>query len=217
MPKFTYVARDARGERIEGSLEVEDRQAVVSRLQTMGYFPIEIVDTTPKARFGLSLSSLRGKVPASEFVSFSRQLADLVAAGVPLVKALSIILNQTNDAQLQSVVGELLKSVQGGDSLALCFGAMPAPTRVCGPSFSPGGGRFCPCACDVGGSGESVARASTIGLSLASADVVDPSLQPDSYADRICAHRQCDGDRARSLLVYLVCRLGECFGVAWAL
>lgn len=118
MPKFTYIARDKKGERIEGALEVEDRQAVLSRLQSMNYFPIKIEDVTPKGKGGVTLSSLRGKVSSSELVSFNRQLADLVSAGIPLVKALSIILNQTQDEMMHDIVADLNKSVQGGDSMA---------------------------------------------------------------------------------------------------
>ena len=55
MAKFNYTARDRKGARIEGALEVEDRQAVIARLQTMGYFPVRIVEVTPAKRFRLSL------------------------------------------------------------------------------------------------------------------------------------------------------------------
>jgi type II secretion system protein F len=118
MAKFNYTARDRKGARIEGALEVEDRQAVIARLQTMGYFPVRIVEVTPAKRFRLSLSAARGRVSQSELVSFNRQLADLVASGVPLVKSLGIILNQMRDERLREVIGEVSKSVQGGDTLA---------------------------------------------------------------------------------------------------
>jgi type II secretion system protein F len=118
MGKFLYVARDRKGERIEGALEVEDRQAVISRLQAMGYFPVKIEDVTPKSRFTLNLSFLSGRVNQKEMVSFNRQLADLVAAGVPLVKALSIIVNQIHDPKLHEIVADICKAVQGGDTLA---------------------------------------------------------------------------------------------------
>ena len=118
MGKFTYVARDKNGERIEGSLEVEDRRAVISRLQTMGYFPLKIEDVSPKRASTMSLSSLRGKVSSKDLVSFNRQLADLVGAGVPLVKALSIILNQTRDSVLHEIIADISKNVQAGDTFA---------------------------------------------------------------------------------------------------
>jgi type II secretion system protein F len=118
MGKFLYIARDRKGERIEGALEVEDRQAVISRLQAMGYFPVKIEDVTPKSRFTLNLSFLSGGVSQKEMVSFNRQLADLVAAGVPLVKALTIIVNQVHDPKLHEIVADICKAVQGGDTLA---------------------------------------------------------------------------------------------------
>lgn len=118
MGKFTYTARDKKGERIEGALEVEDRQAVIQHLQTMGYFPVKIEDVTPKSRQSMTLSALRGKIKSTDMVNFHRQLSDLVSAGVPLVRSLGIILSQIKDEQLHKVISDISKSVQGGDTLA---------------------------------------------------------------------------------------------------
>lgn len=117
MPKFTYIARDPKGSRIEGALEVEDRQAVVARLQAMGFFPVKITDITPKTS-AFSLSFLRGKVRAVDISRFMRQISDLVGSGVPLVRALEIILNQTRAPLLRDIITEVSKNVQGGDTLA---------------------------------------------------------------------------------------------------
>lgn len=118
MAKFSYTARDRKGERIEGELEVEDRQAVVARLQTMGFFPVKIEDVTPKSRRGLSIAAMRGRVSTAQLVNFNRQLADLVGSGVQMARALQIILNQTHDPMLRDVVVDINKNVQGGDTLA---------------------------------------------------------------------------------------------------
>jgi len=130
MAKFVYTARDKTGEKIEGTLEVEDRQAVIARLQTMGYFPVKIEDVTPKAKSGLSLAAMRGKVATSDLVNFNRQLADLVGAGIPLVKSLAIILAQTRGEVLRDIVGDINKNVQSGDSLAQALQRHP---KVFGP------------------------------------------------------------------------------------
>ncbi|MFW6255621.1 MAG: type II secretion system F family protein, partial [Candidatus Sumerlaeota bacterium] len=71
-----------------------------------------------------------GKVPTADLVNFNRQLADLVGSGIPLVKALSIILNQTREDMLRGIVADINKNVQAGDSLAQ---AMRKHPRV----FSP--------------------------------------------------------------------------------
>jgi general secretion pathway protein F len=118
MAKFVYTARDKKGEKIEGTLEVEDRQAVINRLQTMGFFPVKIQDVTPKSKSAFSISGLRGKVSTTDLVGFNRQLADLVGAGIPLVKALGIILAQTRGEVMREIVADINKNVQSGDSLA---------------------------------------------------------------------------------------------------
>lgn len=116
MAQFRYTAKDPKGKPIEGELEAEDRQAVVGRLQGMGLFPVKIEDVTPRRR--LSLANLRGSVSSRDLVGFNRQLADLVAAGVPLVKALAIILGQAQPGPLKDIVADLSKRVQGGDTMA---------------------------------------------------------------------------------------------------
>ncbi|MFW6286454.1 MAG: type II secretion system F family protein, partial [Candidatus Sumerlaeota bacterium] len=125
MPKFEYLARDTKGERITGVIEVDDRQAVVGRLQTMGYYPVRISNTTPSGSKHRSLAHIRGRVATSQMVDFQRQLADLMQAGVPLVKSLNIIVNQTQDELLREIVADISKNVQGGDTLARAMSRHP--------------------------------------------------------------------------------------------
>lgn len=119
MPTFTYKAKDQKGELIQGTLEAENQTAVVNRLQAMGFFPVLIQAEARKKDRGSFLGGImKSRIRASDLATFNRQLADLISAGVPLVKSLGIILNQTSNEQLKSILQEINNDVSAGDTLA---------------------------------------------------------------------------------------------------
>ncbi len=119
MATFSYKAKDPKGELIQGTMDAENQPAVVGRLQAMGYFPVLIVNETEVRRKAEPLSkALWKRVRISDLATFNRQLADLIDAGVPLVKALAIIMNQTANPTLRDIISEVTNDVQGGDTLA---------------------------------------------------------------------------------------------------
>ncbi len=118
MPTFTYKAKDQKGEIIQGTLEAENRAAVVTRLQAMGFYPFLINAEFKKKETGSFGGLLKGKVKTADLATFNRQLSDLLSAGVPLVKSLGIILNQTDNEQLRIILQEINNDVSQGDTLA---------------------------------------------------------------------------------------------------
>ncbi len=120
MTVFSYRAADRRGQTIDGVMEALDARAVVERLQRDAYFPVRIA---PQARPGRLLGWAwpapgRGRVAGRDLVAFTQQLATLVEAGMPLDRALAIQAELAPTARLRSIVGDVLRSVQGGASLA---------------------------------------------------------------------------------------------------
>lgn len=124
MAVFAYRAADRRGQTIDGVMEAADPRAVVERLQRDAYFPIEIVAQGQPRRFlGLAWQDLgRSRVAPRDLVSFTQQLATLVEAGLPLDRALAIQAELAPTARLRAIVGDVLRSVQGGSSLADALG-----------------------------------------------------------------------------------------------
>ena len=120
MPMFTYKAKDNKGDIITGSLDVENRAVVTTRLQSMGYFPIDIKSDEPSGTGKLAqLSKGRtARIRGNDLTHFYRQMSDLIGAGVPLVKALSIVRSQTPNPSLQTILGQVNSDVQGGDTFA---------------------------------------------------------------------------------------------------
>jgi len=121
---FAYRAADRRGQTIDGVMEAADPRAVIERLQRDAYFPIEIVAQGQPRRFlGLAWQDMgRGRVASRDLVTFTQQLATLVEAGLPLDRALAIQAELAPTARLRAIVGDVLRSVQGGSSLADALG-----------------------------------------------------------------------------------------------
>ena len=128
MPNFTYKAKDSKGAPIQGSMEAESQAIVINRLQSMGYFPILVLADKTEKKKNLGARFLLGKGFRNvDLTSFNRQLSDLLSAGIPLVKALAIIVNQTSNEYLREVISAISNDVQGGDTLA---GALSNHPRI---------------------------------------------------------------------------------------
>ncbi|KPL10361.1 hypothetical protein AMJ85_05920 [candidate division BRC1 bacterium SM23_51] len=127
MPTFVYQAKDNKGDLIQGTMEAEAEQAVASRLQAMGYFPLDIRDEDKGRRVagGLFQSLRRQRVRTADLTTLNRQMADLISAGVPMVKALNVIVSQTSNEALRDIVSQVSTDVQGGDTLAQAMSKHP--------------------------------------------------------------------------------------------
>lgn len=115
MVMFSYVARDpSTGKRVEGTLQADSEKTVAKILKGQGYALLEakVEDSSSL------LSSLSGRVKTKDKVIFSRQLSTLINAGLPLVQSLRSVLNQTHNKRLQSVLTDVIASVEGGKAFA---------------------------------------------------------------------------------------------------
>jgi len=124
MTVFSYRAADRRGQTIDGVMEAPDARAVVERLQRDAYFPIEI-DAQDQRRRLLGLAwpeAGRGRVAGRDLVSLTQQLATLIEAGLPLDRALAIQAELAPTPRLRAIMGDVLRSVQGGSSFADALG-----------------------------------------------------------------------------------------------
>ncbi len=116
MPVFVYKAADRRGKTIDGVMEAADQRAVVERLHREEYYPIRVAPQSESRGWVPSLG--RGRIRGRDLLAFTQQLATLFEAGLPLDRALAILEGLANTPRLKAVAGDLLKSVQGGSSLA---------------------------------------------------------------------------------------------------
>ncbi|HYM13032.1 MAG TPA: type II secretion system F family protein [Bryobacterales bacterium] len=114
---FTYRAIAPDGKLRTGTLSGETDRAVAQELRRQGLTPIAVAaGQGKKAAFELPRFG-RGK-RARDVLFFTQELATLLGAGVPLDRALAITAELTERAQFRNVVGEVLRSIKGGRSLA---------------------------------------------------------------------------------------------------
>lgn len=130
MPQFHYQATTPQGKIIEGVMEAGEERLVVSRLHDQGYLPLKInlpgPGTGKTAGQGLSLPALgRGAVRQRDLLLLTQELATLLSAGLPLDRALSVVIGLTNKAQLRQAVEQILNKVKEGKSLAEALADYP--------------------------------------------------------------------------------------------
>lgn len=122
MAQFNYVATDKSGKTHKDKIEAEDQAAAMDALKKRGMRPLSVHAASKSASFG-SITIGGNKVKTKALVIFTRQLATLVNAGVPLVRSLSTLQKQTESEALKKQLVAIVKKVESGaalgDSLAL--------------------------------------------------------------------------------------------------
>jgi type II secretory pathway component PulF len=125
MPSFIYKARDKYGSLVTGSLEAASMEEMETALDRLGLIPIKVAIARPFFRLP-DLKRYFEKVPQQEIIVFSRQLATLFGAGVPLTKALSTLERQSAAATFRKIVKTLREDIEAGSSLAAALRKHPA-------------------------------------------------------------------------------------------
>ena len=139
MPKYNFVALDSRGKETKGTLEVANQNEAIARVKEMGFFPTKIIETdkikekgdkkaraTPAKAKGkkgalnisIKIPGLSGKVKSKVLTTFTRQLATLVDAGLPLLRGLRVLQRQEKHPTLKGIIGDLALSIEGGSTFS---------------------------------------------------------------------------------------------------
>lgn len=125
--EFTYRAVDPRGGAvIKGSIEAASESAVTGKLRSQGLTPLEI---KPLSKTGLNreikLPSFGGTVKAKSLAIFTKQMAGLLNAGLPLMRTLAILIEQTEDRKLQPALVTVQADVESGQSFSNALARHP--------------------------------------------------------------------------------------------
>ncbi|MEI6561315.1 MAG: type II secretion system F family protein [Verrucomicrobiota bacterium] len=141
MPKFNYVALDARGTESTGVIEAASSNEAISQLRQSGFFPTNVVEEgkggarktvggAKKATRSTATPSVAKKegggieffkkttVKSKILMVFTRQLATLIDAGLPLLRGLTVLAKQEKDVVLKRTINMLADSVQGGSTFS---------------------------------------------------------------------------------------------------
>ena len=119
MPTFRYRAVSAAGETVEGAMDAADRAVVVNRLRDQGHFPLKVErgDAAPMSILDRELFGSR-KLALRDISVSTRELATLLKAGLPLDRALRVLIDVAENATVRDMQSRVLERVQGGASLA---------------------------------------------------------------------------------------------------
>ena len=140
MPRYTYVALDARGQESTGLVDANSTNEAIGQLRQAGYFPTNVFEEgkatgrEAKAVKQKKTKAVRVAAPAGQkknivlfqrktvkprvLMIFTRQLATLIDAGLPLLRALTVLAKQERDKVLQRTIGSLSDAVQGGSTFS---------------------------------------------------------------------------------------------------
>jgi len=122
MPIFTYQAhRVGENKKETGQLEATSVTEVTQQLRDRGLLPVKITEGAEKPKFSLN----RKTVPLKEKIIFTRQLAVMIKAGLPAVKALESLGKQTTNKFFQNVIHDIIKEVKGGQALSMVMARYP--------------------------------------------------------------------------------------------
>ncbi len=116
MPTFTYIARNEQGEQVSGTLVADTQAAAARMLGERLLLPVEVAEVAAAEKS--LLTGGHRKISLSRVGVFYEQLADLLGAGVPVLRALSVLAEQSGTPALGRVLREVRDDVAGGAMLA---------------------------------------------------------------------------------------------------
>ena len=123
MLTFDYTARDTTSNKIiKSTVQAESERAAAKLLMAQGIVPLELIEQTKK---GNLIAKFTNRVGAKDRIIFTRQLATLINAGLPLAQSLRTLADQTQNKKLVSITNDIITSVEGGSSLSVAFSKHP--------------------------------------------------------------------------------------------
>jgi len=144
MPKFDYVAMDSKGKEVHGALEAENQTTAHGRIRELGYFPTEIVETgkekgsgkSPAAASTPARASVRkspttrsfgsgSTVKSKVLTAFTRQLATLIDAGLPLLRGLDVLRKGEKNPVLKRTISKIAETVESGSTFSEALAQHP--------------------------------------------------------------------------------------------
>ena len=114
MAMFRYTAKDRSGNSVSGNAEAFDEKAVTALLRKQNMIVLSIREDKKNAAGKKSKSLKRAKIKTAEIVLFSRQMATMIDAGIPLVQAIEILADQADSMSFRAILSDVKKDVTSG-------------------------------------------------------------------------------------------------------
>jgi len=121
MSVYNYTVRDSKGEALEGSIDADTQDLVVSKLKDMGYFVVyinKLKEEKIKIKSAKTGFSFFNRIKARDLVVFTRQFATLISSGMSLLESLIVLEKQTPNPKFKTIISEIRMYVESGHSLS---------------------------------------------------------------------------------------------------
>jgi len=131
MPVYEYVGLDGAGKAAKGIVDADSPKSARGRLRKQGVFPTDVWEKKEGATRGRGLNveidfgKYFQRISVQDLATLTSQLSTLIGANIPMVEALSALVDQTENPKLKSVLVEVRQKVNGGSSLARAMRAHP--------------------------------------------------------------------------------------------
>lgn len=123
MPEFFYEALDKGGKHFKGVISAPNEDVIIEKLRGMGYYPLKVKMHKKKATeidlFALpGIRSIAHRIKLKHLVTFTRQLATLIDAGLPILRSLYILQEQVESVVFKDKISQIAKDIESGSSLS---------------------------------------------------------------------------------------------------
>lgn len=125
MPVFAYTARDMAGKPVNGTIEAGNEREVSAALSERSLFPVNVTDVSKGGGFAALPFGRRKRVKAQTMATFYSQLASLLRSGVPMIRSLHVLADQSSDRVLGEVVKEIRGRVEDGEPIGQAMARYP--------------------------------------------------------------------------------------------
>lgn len=130
MSRYLYEALDKGGKTVKGIIESINEETIIDKLKSMGYYPLRVVSHREKAE-ALDISALpiirifAHRIKLIHVVTFTRQFATLLDAGVPILRSLNIIYEQIDSVIFKEKISVITKDIESGSTLSEALAKHP--------------------------------------------------------------------------------------------
>ncbi len=130
MPTYAYTAVDARGQQKSGTIDAADTNDATAQIKKMGFFPTRIAEAGTEAAASVTGAPAKGKkssgsVSGKVLTVFTRQLATLIDAGLPLLRALNTLIKQEKSPVLRNAMTNMATAVESGGTFSEALAQHP--------------------------------------------------------------------------------------------
>ncbi|MFH1678012.1 MAG: type II secretion system F family protein [Candidatus Omnitrophota bacterium] len=114
MPIYKYRAKKGPESTIEGKIEAKSKEEAIEKVNLMGYVPVRLQEEEVYRVKNLASKRVLGRVKSREITIFTRQLSSLIKSGVPILGAISIISEQSDNPHFRNMLEDIHNEIKDG-------------------------------------------------------------------------------------------------------